>query len=1061
MIPTWTKAKISNIKETIPLISKLTVDNFKNSFNENGQTVLNNLNGTIGIVVRLFGQQLIDKYFEKMIEEKLNNFGISIYLKAAFEQAEASLMNIEHYNLDITSRKEIVERFEEEFRKKQDTIVDSDLIIDFTPKRHPAVCIVREVCASILEVYTTSGSTKNEAVDSFIKEFNTNIEGRIISSFGEDYERHLREVDEKWTKSTEGKLLNDMLKLQRIGFAENEDLKYQETFAYWNKVDDYRNITDETNPLHIQIFENKLSPIEDLIREYFDKDEETIEKTLFILADFGKGKSVFLKQKAYTLAKKYEQYGDGLIPIYFNLRDFDKYDQSSTFGIISDYLGKKYGIDVQKEDFQKNRYCFLVDSLDECGNLTEERIDRVLTSIKKIQNINITNCRHNRLIITSRPIEHGLLKHLNSGKPYIINNSEKRPINYYISIYGFKKEQFNDSLIDSLRNALPLDPNDFTDISKKIVLSVIHEHEIDIYQEFIDIDLLTTSELRRPIFNYMIYKLIISKANLSFSNKVGVFLSFINVLTKEAKYIDDIQDINLRDEYKFRNILHSTAALWMYENHKSNQGSLKKQDISNTIEGAIIDKNDAGTLRKYEEVVNVEFLSQSYFGQKGDTFYFQHQSFAEILLAEYYLKLFIHYALDESLRIDDVRVRLLLGNPTEQTIDFLIGLLNLLRESVSEKEQPDQSIIQKRKLLFPMLASLCTSDYSKGLYSQELKFTWFNNSQINNNTTEPPIDLLISWAITDTVIDKIIKLAYNIINSNSRYLLAKVNSNHTSLYNNEVIQLNNDISNIPPDIDRWISFLIGNQLFNNEKEMIFFSANISETKIIFDMMKNWNFFLDTSSPAWGKNLFKGMNMRYEPTLENDKEFDIVKNSTQGNSIEINGMDFNGMDFSFSTLSSLSFNQCNFYNSSFISAKLVHVRFSYSDFAEASFRSSTFIKTSFSASRLHSIDLVDIKFETLALDICEILQGVILPQSLTYILKGSTSGLVNFGKKSYIGDLEHDPFDITKEMFDVLKPLIKWILTNEHAKLEEVKQWFIFENNNDKEIFHGLLDGISV
>lgn len=99
--------------------------------------------------------------------------------------------------------------------------------------------------------------------------------------------------------------------------------------------------------------------------------------------------------------------------------------------------------------------------------------------------------------------------------------------------------------------------------------------------------------MKRPIFAYILYKLIINKEELSGTNKIGIYLSFINLLTKEAKYMESVKVINLLDEFRFRNILHSTAALWIFENHIGKSRSLlTKENISNTLEGAVIDKND-------------------------------------------------------------------------------------------------------------------------------------------------------------------------------------------------------------------------------------------------------------------------------------------------------------------------------------------------------------------------------------------------------------------------------------------------------------------------------------
>lgn len=42
-----------------------------------------------------------------------------------------------------------------------------------------------------------------------------------------------------------------------------------------------------------------------------------------------------------------------------------------------------------------------------------------------------------------------------------------------------------------------------------------------------------------------------------------------------------------------------------------------------------------------------------------------------MLLAEYYLKVFINYALNDNTSVEEARIRLNIGNPTAQTIEFL------------------------------------------------------------------------------------------------------------------------------------------------------------------------------------------------------------------------------------------------------------------------------------------------------------------------------------------------------------------------------------------------------
>ncbi|WP_151733044.1 pentapeptide repeat-containing protein [Paenibacillus tengchongensis] len=1043
------KNKLTDIKDTIPFISKMIVDNVKDNFNENGQAILDNLNGIVGVAVKLLGRQIIDRYFENLAEEKCKNFGLGIYFKAACEQAEASLKNIDGVSLDLLTRKAIVERFEQVFSEKQEHIDNSDLVLHFTPKKHPAVSIIRSVCETVLEE-SIKDEDKENIIHSFTKDFNDHISARIISAFGDDYDKHIKEVDEKWVKSKEGKLLSDMVALRKIGFSDDEDLKYQETYAYWNKVDKYRDILNDADTQ--EDFEDKLCPVDELIEDYFGQDKDAIEKVLFILADFGKGKSVFLKQKASRLAKRYQQRGGGAIPVYFNLRDFDTYDQGSSHGIISEYLGKKYGIDVQDAEFQENEYVFLIDSLDECGNLTEERIDKVISSVKKIQNINVKKCRNNRIIITSRPIEHGLLKHLNSNDPYTIKNIEGRPVNYYISIYGFKREQFNDSLIDALKKYGQHNLESYEGISKEIMEAISEGQHIDIYCKFTELKLLTPSELRRPIFSYMIYKLIIGRADLSISNKVGIYLSFINVLTKEAKYMDSLKEVNLKDEYKFRNILHSTAALWMYETYKGNQGSLRKQDISNTVDGSVIDVNDQVKMSQYSDIDNIEFLSQSYFGQKGDIFYFQHQSFAEILLAEYYLKIFIHYALHESSTPEEARIRVLLGNPSEQTIDFFCGLLTLLKESVSRTE-PDEVILHKRKLLLPLLASLSTWEFSKKLYSPYIKYRWFDGCEINHNTVEPPEALLKNWIITEEVLNKIIQLAAAMIGSKAKYLLSVTGDQPTSLFNKEVTQLTDAPGNIPPDIDRWLAFLVGNYLYNDEQERKFFAGTIEDYKIILDLMRSWNHYSGAASPAWGKKLFRGMNMSTllleESELEDYMYFvdDSHKNS-------LFGLNLREMDFSYSVLTDLYIHHCLAVNCEFIGVTFQKVTFSLTNLNGSNFSHAALTISGFKVCTLTKVNFNELTVNRIFIELCQINQGILFPIPLSAVLKGTESGLSDLGGRTFIGEVSTTRV-LMKDVINTLKPLIHCVL-EEGMSREEIEDCFIFGSDHDKTVFFDLL-----
>ncbi|MCM3143088.1 pentapeptide repeat-containing protein [Brevibacillus sp. MER 51] len=1059
---TKTKQWIENVKETIPLISKLTVDNIKDNFEKNGQEILGNANGTIGIVIKLFGQKLIDKYFENLSENKLQNFGLGIYFKAACEQGTKSLLELDEIYIDHDSQKRLIKRFEEVFEEKKANIADSEITLDFNAQRHPACTLIKSICIKLLEEYTPDHTNYEDLKNKFIRSYNENIEEEVKKHFGDDYQKHQEEINEKWIKNQEGKLLNHMVELNKIGFLKGEDFTYQKTYGSWKIVDKYR--YEETGNYKKDIekineIEESLVPLEEMISEYFGTDD-TIEKIMFIIADFGKGKSVFLKRYASTLAKKHMQTCETPIPVYFNLREFDEFDQGSTYGVISDYLAKKFGLNVEDEDFKQKEYVFLIDSLDECGNLSEDRIDKVLRSVKKIQNIDEKKCRKNRIIISSRPIEHGLEKHLNMYHPYMKKNQENRPINYFASVYGFKIDQFNNWIREALKAKTPINIEIFQGISRDIITNVMKEDDFNIYKLLFDKQVITYDELKRPIFAYMIYKLIMSNTDLSTANKIGVYLSFVNVLTKEAKYINSVHKINLMDEYRFRNILHSTAALWMFETHKGGNGFLKKHDISNTIEGAILDIKDEYKMEKYKEVEDIEFISQSYFGQEGDTFYFQHQSFAEMLLAEYYLKIFIRYALDESISEEIARKKLILGNPSEQTIDFLGGLLKLLKECAVK--EADDDVKKKRKLLFPMIASMAIPEYSKELYTPYINLVWLKSVKFEPNSTEPPSQLLENWIINEEEVEKIINLCRKILDSNATYLLTNAVTKYSSLFKDEVLQLSEPVESIVPEIDKWLALLVGNTLCNEQKIKKYFNKDLKKPEVLFDMLKRWNAYNGQGTPSWGRQLFQGIKMRkVEIDTDIDTEGSIFLSLLKLRFLEMEKIGLNGIDFSDSELYKISFTDCDMSDTNFTNTILNVTMFMNCSLYDSNFTSARIERVAFFDCVIRRANFNARTLKNVVLELCQIEYAIFLPKELSNEMEGrSGTPFPHIGYKSYIyHDIDSSSKSIINNIMYTISPFLSYVKKERGISNNVILSWFIFENAEDKQVFKKWLKSV--
>jgi hypothetical protein len=923
----------SKIIDNLPDVIKNVADLTKNNFDKNAQEILDNSTGTAGIIIKLFGKTLIDKYFDKLEKNKLKDFGEKVYLKSAFIQANNSIEKIEDDLTKSLSTNDFSLIYESVVDREIKTFDSSDILLIFQPEYHPSINFVKNNYVSILKKLGTNTSVINK----FLSDFNSNISSEVEKTFGKSYEEHLEQISEYVLEKNETKLLWDTSKLGVIGFTSNENLKYEETYGIWKDVNTFKSFENENENLYVENDdenkkEKKLNPVLELIEEYFKiNSDNNLDKILFIVADFGKGKSVFLKHYASELAKKYINTREGEFPIYFNLRNFHNYSHNTKLGVIEDYLLTEYAIDIKSDEFAKKKYVFLIDSLDESGELNKVSIEKVINSIQQIQNIDKQKYRTNKIIVTTRPFDDGLDQHLKCHKPKTRLNKAKREIPQFISIYGFKKNQFNDWLNSSIKNAPRIDISKTSGIINKILTAVYEDGEYDIYKALLENKTLSKSELRRPIFAYMIYQLILNNVNFLEVGKIGVYLSFLNLLSKDAKHINDPSyNVNLSEEFEYRNLLHSISALWMFERHQGKQGSLKKADICRVLDGDNRHESDNEILERYKNknVTEIEFLSHSYFGENDNKLHFQHQSFAEILLAEYYLKVFIKYSLDKDFNVAEAREKLLLGFPTEQTIRFLIDLLILLRDSTNDTKASET--IEKRKLLFPLLATLAT-EKNNNLFCNSLYYEWFNKYPIKSDEIEYPIELIEDWAFNKSKIDKILNLCKEVINSNNTYLLTKSDLK-SSLYDNELTLIQNtSINELPLDFDKWIALLVGNRLCNDlsniNKPVLFNKEYSINPKKLFDLIiQSTNRRINENNiPEWGRNLFKGIDM--SQINERTSLYAIL----------------NHLDFSFSYLKNIDFSGCLLGDTKFNHITLVNVNFSHSYMWSTSFKNINLIE----------------------------------------------------------------------------------------------------------------------
>lgn len=478
--------------------------------------------------------------------------------------------------------------------------------------------------------------------------------------------------------------------------------------------------------------------------------------------------------------------------------------------------------------------------------------------------------------------------------------------------------------------------------------------------------------------------------------------------------------------------MHAIASLWMYQREQGEQGILKKSDICRVLE---IEKDpcqetDKEILERYkkEGVTEIQFLSHSYFGEQDNNLHFQHQSFAEILLAEYYLKVFIKYALDETPKIHDARNKFMLGEPTGQTISFFKELILLLKSTVSNEATP--TIIEKRRLLFPLIASLAHKKHNK-LYCTELYYEWFKQVKIDDikSSKTPPKKLLENWVIDENALEKMLFLAKEIIDEKSTILSAKSSSAH-ALFNNELTVLHNKLlRDIPTDIDKWLSLVLGNLLGTDVSEKRFFNARLSNPENLFEMIRNWNYSKGWSSPYWASDYFNGIKMKGD----NDE-------------IDLSNLRLEFIDFSYSLLENLylhnifslgaSFNECTFNNVSLSSSKLLNVKF----------------------------DNINILDQGLYVNFAQIYHGILMPDPLAYYL-GEVSSLKSDSMHHNFVDNQtflnfSDDYDTSGMIFDTLKGLLQFGLNKNLFTIKDIKGWFRYNKKQDEQKFEALLDTLN-
>jgi uncharacterized protein YjbI with pentapeptide repeats len=630
---------------------------------------------------------------------------------------------------------------------------------------------------------------------------------------------------------SEEAILAHLLPLAQVGIDKNEDLPYMETFAHWSYVTDLYREQDAKAADALKL--------EEMAGAFFSEGEPgRRERILYVVADFGKGKSTFLRHYAAKLARLYKLDRQGDFPIYFNLRDFKKYDtyehlSLSKLGCVGEFLKDSCDYDFDhgnNHPLVDKPVVLLVDSLDECGSLAPQAIKKVIQSVKMIG----SKFKKVKIIVTSRPIPNALELVIKENEPV----NEKWT---YAAIYGFIPEQFAEYM-SMLREKLER-PSAYP--YNQELLDVLASG-IDIYGKFQQV--LDARELTRPILAYMLFKLLEQDYEIQRDSRLGVYLSFINLLTKDAKHVHDARKpdsaLSYPEQLSYRNLLYATAVMWMKNRHIGGGGFLQLGDLTDVLG---------------EDAALVEFMSHSYFKHDNDTYYFNHQSFAEIILAEYYIRVLLWAAIERR-SLNEMRPYLSTGAPTTQTMTFVKGLLQMLADATANTSHADTAVLGKiRKSLFPLIATLGVKRFNSLPGQANEKNYLFSSSvhdyiragRLEDYTDVPESMLRDHWPIATEHLVRCVELCAELVNEEEDYAFFDAAPIHASY--SPVYRIMKRTQEFAIDNDRWFALLSGVTLSGRLRlEQDFLRRVDSES--LADMMRLYQLESSSVCPEWIEEL---------------------------------------------------------------------------------------------------------------------------------------------------------------------------------------------------------------
>lgn len=759
---------------------------------------------------------------------------------------------------------------------------------------------------------------ENKLIGYWIQEINSNgltqdlyaklfQDEKIIEFLNDENLSHL--IHKKFISKQEREYLNKNSDF-KLGFSDTEKIQYQKTYAYWNTVGREKKDYPEL--------------IENLIEEYFSKHGiNKKENILFVIADYGMGKSSFMKFYASDMATKFLNNEQEYFPFYFNLKNLSNFkdvkNNSMQSSVIEETFRDKEGINVTEETYKDRKIIFIIDSLDESGELNINAIKLVIKDIFQIAVNRSPYPGQYRFLVASRPIPNVIDTLIIDYSKKIVSENERQYFQY-LSVYGFNpfENQFNNYIEFAIKENIKSD--DYNDLIIKIL-----DGRINLYNE------LSTHfknyELERPIYAFLIYQLIKSKKDVTKMKIEDLYFEFINQLTTRANYLNEAKP---SDEYLNRYILHVIAALRSLKIFYGNRLVNLEKDFD-----LLYNK------RKYplllDKSQNIVFKSLAYLSSKSDELGFHHDSIAEFLTAEYFFKIFLYNAFENN-DIGKLREEIQLGNPTPETMDFLNVIIQQIIFSINGRAEEK---LQARINLFPLLCSMSLKskvgshkdesdkyEIITKTYSKKINADWYQKYLNNKSISREEIEHICNqpdWPITEEILNRIILLSKEIINSEDSFMLQR-----EFKFEEKRINFSKKIYNESVDIDKWIALFVGKNIAE-KLNLDFYDEKLSSN--VAKMMRNWSEYDGKCSPSWAWQAKLFTRMKLIGTFDTPIKLSNIIFASEHNSdyyyksVEFSDSTFHFVDFSYARLDGVKFTNCKFDSVNFFRASICKTDFS--------------------------------------------------------------------------------------------------------------------------------------